>query len=98
MRKISKLIVILAVVGILINDVYSIHKNNLKIKEISNYSDNSINADIKKISLDRLRKEYVDDIQAVKNGEYDNLSTEELFVYITDADVITGSIERSNDN
>ena len=89
---------ILAVVGILINDVYSIHKNNLKIKEISNYSDNSINADIKKISLDRLRKEYVDDIQAVKNGEYDNLSTEELFVYITDADVITGSIERSNDN
>lgn len=98
MRKISKLIVILAVVGILINDVYSIHKNNLKIREISNYSDNSINADIKKISLDRLRKEYVDDIQAVKNGEYDNLSTEELFVYITDADVITGSIERSNDN
>ena len=96
MKKIIKYLVLLIVVGVVAGVIYKISDNNKNVKAGNHYSDTDGSVKIEKQSLKQIREMYSNDVEDLRNGEYDKLSTQNPYIYITEQDSVSNISEKSN--
>ena len=95
-KIIPKIIVVFIVLFAVIYSVYNIKENNKKVSKESYYTDKKDDVNIEFTTIEELRKDYLDNISDVKDGVYENLTTNNPYVYITKENTISEIKEKSN--